>query len=169
MSVDTQETTEMGTKPVAEHAWLQKLVGEWRVASEFVMEPGGPIQKSEGSESVRSLGGLWACGEAQGRMPDGTPFTLVRTLGYDVSSNEYRGCWFGSMTSHLWTSVGTLSDDGKTMTLDGEGPSMVEDGETARYRDVMEIVDEDRHVVTSYGQDDEGEWQEMIKATYTRA
>jgi hypothetical protein len=29
MSTQTQEPVEMGTKPVQEHQWLQKLVGEW--------------------------------------------------------------------------------------------------------------------------------------------
>lgn len=168
MENETQETMEMGTKPTAEHAWLQKLVGEWTISSEFSMGPGTPVQTSEGTESVRSLGGLWACGEGKGKMPDGTEFTMVKTIGYDVSFKEYRGCWFGSMTSHLWTFVGTLSEDGKTMTLDCEGPDMVVDGKTALYRDVMEILDEDRHTVVSYGQDDEGEWQQFMKATYTR-
>lgn len=158
----------MGTKPVAEHAWLQGLVGEWRIESEFAMEPGGPTLTSEGTESVRSLGGLWAVGEGKGSMPGGGEFTMVKTIGYDVSFKEYRGCWFGSMSSHLWTFKGTLSEDGKTMTLDGEGPDMVVDGKTALYRDVMETVAEDKRIVTSYGQDDKGEWQEYMKATYTR-
>ncbi len=168
MSTEAQVDAGRGTKPVAEHAWLQQLVGEWRVESEMVMEPGGPAQKSEGTESVRSLGGLWAFSEGQMTMPDGTPGTLYNALGYDVTFKEYRGCWFGSMTSHLWKSVGTLSADGKTMTLECEGPHMEKDGETALYRDVIEIVDADHRTVTSYGQDEGGEWQVFMKARYTR-
>jgi hypothetical protein len=45
---------------------------------------------------------------------------------------------------------------------------MEKDGETANYRDVVELVDENRRVLTSYGQDDDGEWQLFVKATYTR-
>lgn len=173
MSTDTQETgeqeaMEMGTKPVQEHQWLQQLVGEWRVESEMIMGPGQPKQKSEGTESVKSLGGLWAFGEGKGTMPDGTPMTHYFALGYDVSFKEYRGCWFASMSSHLWKHVGELSADGKVMTLNCTGPNMFKDGETANYRDVIEILNADHWTMTSYGQQENGEWQEFAKAHYTR-
>lgn len=43
MSTEAQESMEMGTKPVEEHAWLQQLMGDWRVVTEFNMGPGTPI------------------------------------------------------------------------------------------------------------------------------
>lgn len=172
MSTGTQEQTpeamEMGTKPVAEHQWLQKLVGEWRIESEMSMGPDQPKQTSTGSESVKSVGGLWAFSEGKGTMPDGTPMITYSTLGYDVSFKEYRGCWFASVSSHLWKYTGTLSADGKTMTLECVGPHMLKDGETANYRDVIEIVDDNHRTLTSYGQDENGEWHEFMKARYTR-
>ena len=168
MSIEAQETTEMGTKPVAEHEWLKNVIGEWRVESEMVMGPDGETAKSEGTESVRSVAGLWAIGEGKGAMPDGTPLTMMNGLGYDVSFKEYRAFWLMSASSHLWKSVGTLSEDGKTMTLDCEGPSMTEDGKTAPYRDVIELIDADHRTLTSYWKGDDGEWQRMMKATYTR-
>ena len=73
-----------------------------------------------------------------------------------------------SASSHLWKYVGSLSADGKTMTLSCDGPSMVEDGETVPYRDVIKLVDANTRTLTSYGQDEQGEWQEFMKATYTR-
>lgn len=168
MSTQTQEPMEMGTKPVPEHQWLQKLVGEWRVQSEMNMGPDKPAMTSEGTESVKSVGGLWAFSEGESNMPDGSSMTLYATLGYDVSFKEYRGCWFASMSSHLWKQTGTLSADGKTMTLDCVGPHMEKDGETANYRDVIEIIDADHRTLTSYGQDEKGEWQQFMKASYTR-
>jgi hypothetical protein len=48
----------MKTEPQQEHQWLQQLVGEWTYEAEATMEPGQPPSKFEGSESVRSLGGL---------------------------------------------------------------------------------------------------------------
>ncbi len=173
MSTQTAEKPEatemeMGTKPVPEHAWLQQLVGEWRVVSEMNMGPDKPVQKSEGKETVKSVGGLWAFGEGTAFMPDGSHMQHYSTLGYDVSFKEYRGCWFASMSSHLWKYVGTLSADGKTMTLDCVGPNMFKDGETANYRDVIEIIDADHRTMTSYGQDDDGNWQQFMKLHYTR-
>lgn len=168
MSTQTQEAVEMGTKPVQEHQWLQKLVGDWKVVSEMTMGPDQPKQKSEGTESVKSVGGLWAFSQGKATMPDGTAMESYATLGYDVSFKEYRGCWFASMSSHLWKQTGTLSADGKVMTLDCVGPDMVKDGETANYRDVIEIIDDNHRTLTSYGQDDKGEWQEFMKMYYTR-
>jgi hypothetical protein len=176
MSTQTQETQatdamEMGTKPVPEHQWLQQLVGEWRVESEMWMGPDQPVQTSQSTESVKSLGGLWALAEGKGKMPDGTEMTHYSALGYDVSFKEYRGCWFASVSSHLWKYTGELSADGKTMTLHCVGPDMMDtanEGKTANYRDVIEIIDADHRTLTSYGQQEGGEWQQFMKARYTR-
>lgn len=168
MSTDTQEAMTMGTRPIKEHAWLQNLVGEWRIESEMSMEPGGPKMKSAGTASVKSLGGLWAFSENTETMPGGTEMTSYFVLGYDVSFKEYRGCWIGSVSSHLWRYVGSLSADGTTMTLDCEGPSMIKEGETALYRDVIELIDDSHRTLTSYAQDDKGEWQEFSKSHYFR-
>lgn len=167
-SEQVQEVVEMGTKPIHEHEWLQQLVGEWRIATEMMMGPDQPKQNSAGTESVKSLGGLWAVGEGNGKMPDGTDYTYYSALGYDVSFKEYRSCFFVSNSSHLWKYAGELSADGKSMTLNCVGPNMVKDGETANYRDVIEIIDANHRTLTSYFQDENGNWQEMMKASYTR-
>ena len=167
MSTETQEAVEMGTKPIKEHEWLKKLIGDWRVETEMTM-PDGSKSTSQGNESVKSLGGLWAIGEGKGTMPDGASMDYRVALGYDVSFKEYRGCWYASVSSHLWKYVGELSADGKKMTLNCEGPSMTKDGETALYRDVIEIIDDNHRTLTSTGQDDNGEWHEFMKARYTR-
>ncbi len=166
MSTETEEM--MATKPVREHEWLQKLVGEWRTETEMTMGPGGEKKTSKGTENVISLGGLWAAGEGQGDMPDGTTMEYRFAIGYDVSFKEYRGCWFASMSSHLWKQVGELSEDGKVMTLNCDGPDMVNEGKTAKYRDVIEIPDENTRIQTSYFTGENGEFQEMMKCTYTR-
>lgn len=168
MSNDPQEFPEMVTKPLNEHEWLQNLIGEWRIESEMTMEPGGPKITSQGTASVKSLGGLWAFSENNETMPDGTKVETYFALGYDVSFNEYRGCVIMSASSHLWKYTGKLSADGKTMALDCEGPSMTKDGETALYRDTITLIDENHRVHTSSGEDENGEWQEFMKADYYR-
>lgn len=162
------ENTPQPTKPIAQHAWLQKLVGEWRSESEMMMGPGEECQKGHGHESVRSLGGLWAYAEGTANMPDGSKMTYYSTLGYDVSFNEYRGCWFADMSSHLWKQVGTLSDEGRVMTLNCEGPNMFKDGETANYRDVIELVDDNTRTLTSYGEQEDGTWMKFMSVKFTR-
>lgn len=168
MSNDTMDMEAMATKPVAEHEWLQKLVGEWTITSEMNM-PDGSSMTSEGRETVKSLGGLWAFGEGSAAMPDGQAMEYKTALGYDVSFKEYRGCWFASASSHLWKYVGTMSDDGMKMTLDCRGPNMEKDGEEANYRDVIEFLDDDTRTLTSFGEQENGEWVQFMKSTYRRS
>lgn len=167
MSNETQEM-EMGTKPVKEHDWLQQLVGEWRTEAEMTM-PDGSVSKSTGSETVTDLGGLWAFVEGNAQMPDGSAMDYKAGIGYDVSFKEYRGFWLASMSSHLWKSTGTMSEDKKTLTLDCVGPHMMKDGETANYRDVHHILDGDHRTMTSFGEDDDGNWNQFMKVEFTRA
>jgi hypothetical protein len=159
---------EMATKPIREHGWLRQLIGEWRVENEMTMAPGQPKVKSEGRETVKDLGGLWAVAEGESKMPDGALMVYYAALGYDVSFKKYRGCWFASVSSHLWVQEGQLSADGKVLTLNCVGPSMTKDGETANYRFDFEIIDNNNRTMTEYGQDDSGRWQEFIKSHYTR-
>ncbi|MBN9500823.1 MAG: DUF1579 domain-containing protein [Armatimonadetes bacterium] len=168
MSTETQEPVEMGTKPGAEHEWLQRLVGEWRTEAEMTMGPDSPPMKATGTESVKSMGGLWAAGEGTSTMPDGSVMEYRSALGYDVSFKEYRGCWYASMSSHLWKRTGTLSADGNTMTLDCVGPNMEIDGETANYRDVIQVVDQDHLILTSSGEDQNGQYIPYMTVHYYR-
>jgi hypothetical protein len=167
MDTNTQEPVEMATKPINEHEWLQNLVGEWKIESEMSMEPGGPKMKTGGTASVKNLDGLWAFAENKETMPDGQAVTSYFALGYDVTFKEYRGCVVMSASSHLWNYTGKLSEDGKTMTLDCEGPDMVKDEGTALYRDTIELIDENHRVHTSYAQVD-GTMQEFAVARYSR-
>jgi hypothetical protein len=168
MSTQTAEPVEMGTRPIPEHEWLQKLVGEWNVETEMSMGPDQPKQRSQGTESIKNLGGLWAFGEGKTTMPGGAPMTYYAALGYDVTLKQYRSCWIASVSSHLWTKAGSLSSDGRVLTLEGEGPDMERDTGMTRYRDVFEIVDENHFVFTNYGPGENGGWQEFMKADYTR-
>jgi hypothetical protein len=104
----------MKTEPQKEHQWLQKLVGEWTYECKASMEPGKPPEKLEGSESVRSLGGLWVVCEDRGGMPGAGMATTLMTLGYDPQKKQYVGTWVGSMMTYLldlWTLAYQAIDD----------------------------------------------------------
>jgi hypothetical protein len=118
----------MHEQPQKEHQWLQKLLGEWTVESEAVMEPGKPPAKAKGSERVRSLGGLWVVAEGQGEMPGGGAATTILTLGYDPKKKRYVGTWVGSMMTHLWVYDGALDEGGSVLRLDAEGPAFIGEG-----------------------------------------
>jgi hypothetical protein len=158
----------MKTEPQKEHQWLQKLVGEWTSEADAIMGPGKPPEKFKGTESVRSLGGLWILAEGQGEMPGGGAATTMMTLGYDPQKQRYVGTWIGSMMTHLWVYDGALDAAGRVLTLDAEGPSMVTEGKMAKYKDVIECKNDDHRVLTSRVLGDDGTWHEFMTANYRR-
>ena len=158
----------MMAEPQKEHQWLQKLVGEWTYESDAMCEPGQPPSKCQGTEHVRSLGGLWILGEGQGEMPGGGAATTVLTLGYDPQKQRYVGTWIGSMMTHLWIYDGALDAAGRVLTLNAEGPDMATEGKMARYKDVIELKSDDHRVLTAHMLGDDGEWHDIMVAHYRR-
>jgi hypothetical protein len=158
----------MTTDPQKEHQWLQKLVGEWNYQHECAVEPGKAAEAFRGTESVRSLGGLWIVAEGQGAMPGGGDWTTLMTLGYDPKTKRYVGTWIGSMMTHLWIYDGALEAGGRVLALEAEGPSMTEEGKTAKYKDVIEFKSDDHRVLTSHVLGDDGKWNQFMTADYWR-
>jgi hypothetical protein len=157
----------MNEKPQQEHRWLDKLVGEWTSEMECVMGPGQPPTTSRGTESVRSLGGLWTIGEGEGEMPEGGTAKFVMTLGYDPKDGRYVGTFIASVMTHLWIYSGSLDESGKVLALDAEGPSFTGEG-TAKYQDRIEFVDDDHRIMTSQMLGDDGEWHRFMTVHYRR-
>jgi Protein of unknown function (DUF1579) len=158
----------MKTEPQKEHRWLHKLVGEWTYEGEATMEPGKPAERFKGTESVRSLGGIWILAESQGEMPGGDAATMVLTLGYDPQKKRYVGTWIGSMMTHLWVYDGALDEAAKVLTLAAEGPDMAGTGKMAKYRDVIELDSDEHRVLTSHVLGDDGKWQRFMTSHYRR-
>jgi hypothetical protein len=158
----------MKTEPQKDHRWLQKLVGEWTYEGDATMEPGKPPEKFKGTESVRSLGGLWILAEGHGEMPGGEAATTMMTLGYDPQKKRYVGTWIGSMMTHLWVYDGALDAAERVLTLEAEGPNMAAEGKMAKYKDVIEFKSADHRVLTSHMLSDDGKWHRFMTANYRR-
>ncbi len=158
----------MKTEPQKEHEWLHKLVGEWTYEFEASTGPGKPSEKCKGTESVRSMGGLWVLCEGRGEMPGGGTATMLVTLGYDPQKKRYVGTWIGSMMTSLWVYDGSLDASGKLLTLNTEGPDWTTEGKLAKYKDVIEIESDDERVLTSHVLGDEGKWKTFMTVKYRR-
>ena len=150
---------------VAEHAWLQQLVGEWTATSEASMGPGTEPMKMESTESVRSLDGVWVVAEGKATF-EGTPVTSLLTLGYDPQEKTFVGTWVDTMHTHLWTYVGRLDEAKKVLTLEAEGPAFEDPSKSAKYRDAIEIRSPDHKVLTSSMQGEDGQWTTYLTAEY---
>lgn len=158
----------MIAEPQKEHHWLQKLVGEWTYESEASMGPDQPPVKCGGTESVRSIGGLWVLAEGRGEMPGGAPATMLLTLGYDPQKKRFVGTFIGSMMTSLWVYDGELDEAERVLTLNAEGPDFTVPGKTAKYKDVIEFKSDDQRVLSSHVLGEDGKWQEFMTANYRR-
>ena len=160
MARDTeQQTPTMQAEPQKEHEWLQKLVGDWAFEVEAPSGPGEAPEKFSGTETVRSLGGLWFLAEGQGEMPGGGAANTIMTLGYDPQKQRFVGTFIASMMTHMWKYEGTL---------DTEGPGMSGDGKMMKYKDIITFVDDDHRIITSRIQGEDGNWTEYKTAHYRR-
>ncbi len=157
--------TEMKAEARMEHQWLRRLVGEWTVEGEASMAPGQPAEKYSGTESVRSLEGIWTI--CEGRDEHGTSSSMM-TLGYDPARGRFVGTFVAGMMTHLWIYDGELDADGKRLLLNAEGPSLTTEGQTGKYRDTIELVSDDHRVLTSSFLFDDGEWRQFMRADYRR-
>jgi hypothetical protein len=158
----------MKAEPQKEHQWLQKFVGDWTYEVESKAGPGqDEPTKTVGTESVRSLGGLWVVGEGRGEMPGGGPATMIITLGYDPQKKRFVGTWVGSMMTHMWIYDGELDATGKVLTLNCEGPSFSGDGTTSKYQDIFEVKSDDHRVLKARVFQN-GTWHEFMTAHYRR-
>lgn len=150
-------------KPQAEHGFLERMVGSWKVTS-------NSMGHSEvWTETCRSLNGVWFVAEGNGDMPDGGgPATTVLTLGYDPAKGRYIGTWFGTMMNHLWVYDGEVSDDGKTLSLYTTGPDFAEPGKMGDYREQITFTDNDHRTFTSSAKQSDGSWKQFMQADYQR-
>jgi hypothetical protein len=159
----------MNVEPQKEHQWLQSLVGEWTYENEALMEPGKPPVKLGGSETIRSLGGLWILCEGRGECPGVGIATTLMTLGYDPARKRYVGTFVASMMTHLWVYEGSTDSSGTILTLETEGPGMTPDGKMAKYKDVIEVKSTSHRVLTSHMLQPDGSWLQFMTANYRRS
>ena len=153
--------------PAKEHEWLQQFVGEWESKAEASMGPGQPPMQCHATMQARVLGGFWVICEHAGDMP-GTKYNAIQTIGYDPQTKQYVGSWVDSMTNHMWRYTGTVDATGQILTLEAEGPSFLEPGKTAQFRDAYEFKSVDHIVATSSMLGPDGEWVVFMTGQVTR-
>ena len=132
------------------------------------MGPDNPPEMWTGTETVRSLGGLWTIAEALGEMPGGAPMTSIMTIGYDPQKTRFVGTFIASVMTTLWVYVGELDQAEKILTLNAEGPDFRQPDKIVKYKDVIELKNDDHRVLTSHLPGEDGQWHQFMKATYYR-
>jgi hypothetical protein len=155
------------TKPTKEHELLRQFAGEWTAVAEAVPAPGQPAIRAEGTESSKMLGGYWYVSQGEASMM-GTPVTSQLTIGYDPAAKHYVGTFVCSADSTLWKYTGQFDESGKKLTLEAEGPSVIDPAKKAKYRETLELKAPDHKIFTSYIQGADGEWTKIVSVDYKR-
>lgn len=163
-----QDVEKMFATPQKEHEFLERLVGEWKMESEATMGPDQPPQRFSGTESVRTIGGLWAICEGEAEMPGGGMGKTVITLGYDPAKGRYVGTFIGSMMTSLWIYEGVMDESATKIVMATQGPNMLDPTQLSNYRDTFAILSDDHRTLTSESQDENGEWHQFMTAHYHR-
>ncbi len=154
-------------KPTKEHAWLAKFAGEWKTESKGTMGPDDPPMECSGTITSRQLGGFWVLNEMKGEMGGG-PMSGIQTIGYDETKKKYIGTWVDSMSSAMWQYEGSVDASGKILTLQGDGPNFLGDGEPTKFEDVYEFTSDKEIKMTSRMLGDDGKWFVFMSGTATR-
>src|SRR5262245_40478389 len=159
----------MQVELLPEHRWLQQLVGEWTSESECSPGPGQPAEIYRGTETVRSLEGVWVVCEGSCPMPDGRTSQSVMSLGYDPDKKTFVGTFIASMMSTLWVyEGGELDVSKKRLALRASGPSFLDPTKTANYVDTIELRDDGTRTLASKVQGQDGAWTSFLTVTYRR-
>jgi hypothetical protein len=154
------------SKPEKEHEWLKQLVGEWETHGKAETAPGQPPFECDGTESTQALGDLWIVAQGEAH-PAGMTVKSMLTIGYDPEKKKFVGTWVDSMWNYMWKYEGTLDESGKVLTLLTTGPNMMKPGETANYKEVLELKDKDHKTFTSHMEVD-GQWVKFMTAEAKR-
>jgi Protein of unknown function (DUF1579) len=128
------------TQPGPEHAHLKDLVGTWNVEGEMWMAPGEDPAKSTSTATFElMLGGRYLVQKVKGdpMMAGMPPFEGFGVSGYDRVAKHWFATWFDNMGTGVMLTTGQMSEDCKTLTLEGSGDFGM--GEQA-YREVQTMV-----------------------------
>ncbi len=120
---EMEKMMEQLATPGEMHAWLAKFNGGWNVTGEFTEMDGSKLPMC-GTACIRMvLGGRW-----QEQIFNATykrkPFQGRGMTGYDNEKKQFTNFWFDTMSTSTAPATGTLSADGKVLTLAGEWEMM---------------------------------------------
>lgn len=151
-------------KPVPEHEFLKKFVGEWTTQSSCTVAPGADPIKGTGKMKARMLGGFWVVNEMESSV-GGTTFTAIHTVGYDKESKRYVATWIDSLNDFMWKYDGQVT--GNKLVFEAEGPNYMVPGATMKFRDTYEFFADGKMRLKSESFAD-GKWSRFMSGTATR-
>ena len=155
--------------PGPEHKRLDPLVGKFGATTWFKMAADGPEQTSTGTTTNEwILDGRFLQQRMEGSF-QGTPFHGIGITGFNNATKRYEGFWIDSMgTMMMPLATGTANSTGKVITFSRTmlDPIM---NQMITTREVLTIVDDNRHTFEWYQPGPDGKEFRMMHAEYVRA
>jgi Protein of unknown function (DUF1579) len=149
------------------HKLLEPMVGNWNVAGKMWMKPGAPPMESTATAVTKSImGGRWIQQDYDSSFM-GQPFTGMGLTGYDNIAAGFVSTWIDNQSTMIMVNRGRYDAASKTFTLIGDMDDPMRPGKKTRMREVVKIVDNDKHVLEMY-ESHEGKEAKMMELTYTR-
>lgn len=148
------------------HEMMAKSVGDWKATIKFWMDPAGEPTVTEGTSKVEMILGGRYLKETSNSMVMGMPMEGLNLVGYDNATKEFTSIWIDNMGTGTMIAKGSYDDETKTITLHG---SMVDPmtGKDTKFRETLQIVDDNHHVFEMYT-DRDGQEVKSMEVEYTR-
>lgn len=153
---------EAGT-PNENHALLNYMVGKWTCTAEMF----GPMAgvSSGKCESHPILENRYVETSYQGDMM-GMPFSGAGVTGYDNLKKKFFSTWMDSMSTMLFIQWGDYDPTKKTFTYVGEFDDPT--GGVQKSRTTIQVVSDDKHIMTMYHGKDRADLPKVMQMTYKR-
>lgn len=150
----------------AEHQWIKTAYeGTWDAHIESWHAPGGPSEKSTGTETVKAIcNGLWFYTEFSGAMGK-YPFTGASISGYNETKKKFVGTWVDSFGTALNPFEGTYDKATNTLT---EWVEMTMGDHTMKTKMTTEWKGTDQRTMTMYMPMPDGKEYKHMVISYTR-
>lgn len=150
------------------HDRLDPLVGLWDTTTRVFGDLGTrPVEVDGSVEKNWVLGGRFIREDLAGISNRDTPYMGLGFLGYDPARRLYQSVWMSTGSTGLSTAVGTISADGRVLTLVGDevDPGT---GRLRHFQAVLRIESNDRHILTQSFVDRGGVYAPGFEIVYTR-
>lgn len=152
------------SRPVKQHAELQKLVGEYTTLSKLAVGDMEPLESTGTAKVSAMLDGRFVAIEETGETM-GLPTRSFKLFGFNSETRKYESVWTYTRSTAMMTLAGTGDEDAKSFTLEGGYDEA--DGRSP-YRITFKRTGEGSFVLTMAALASDNTAVATLETTYTR-